>query len=401
MGDWEISEESLTTLSRAASMISINSRTELINGEEGGFVIGAPPMATADSKLNNYFSLVKEKCKDSWIFLKSQRLRQEVIRTIMAVLIFIVITSLMMIAQIESDEWFDQYSKWLALSNMKIKSMKAFRDIFAVDPLRDRLFEIVPDWNHMRAFLPDALLSSFIATFVLFNVIWIHRKRIEYQGLVVARRFFWIMSCLYLFRMLTFMATTVPNPIHNCVPKHAQIEDLEEYVKLIGDMASGRVSACTDNIYSGHTTLTVVIVFCFWMYSGLLVLQLYAVLHGMLIIGAILLTRLHYTVDVLIAMFMSAFVFLTFHFLLTIMVDDKLLEIENIDAASGAKAVLANERKALHRVYKDAINRAIWWLDGFDLRLASVERPPLEQEDEEVMEEVKLDPLPVSPTSNV
>lgn len=180
------------------------------------------------------------------------------------------------------------------------------------------------------------------------------------------------MSCLYFFRMATFMVTTVPNPVHNCVPKYADASsNFEQYVQLIKEMASGKVSACTDNIYSGHTTMTMTILFFFWMYSGQLFLQIYALLHAQVIIGAILITRLHYTIDVLIAVFMSAFVFLTFHFLLAVVLDDKLLTMSQIVASKREAEILKNERVTLHRVYKRWLNKTVWWLDGFDLRLAS------------------------------
>lgn len=327
--------------------------------------------------------------KESWAMVKSQRFGQEALRTAIACLVFGTITSLMMVAQMESDRWFDRYSKNLVLSLSKMRSMAAFRTVFAVDPLHDRLFTIIPDWSHMRGFLPDAFLSSFLGAFFLFNVLWVHRKRIQFQGLVVLRRVLWIMSCLYLFRTMTFIVTTVPNPIHNCVPKYAAVEDFEAYLLLIKDMASGRVSACTDNIYSGHTAMVTVIFFSFWMYSGLWILKIYALIHGSLTIGAILITRLHYTVDVLIAMFMSAFVFLTFHFLLTIMLDDKLIGIVEVatDETDGYVKILRTERRALHRVYSNAINRAVWWIDGFDLRLASgTANPELLQDQMELIE---------------
>lgn len=372
-------------------MLSMNSKSDLLQHNHS-VDIDPSTVDLEQEQSPNLARKMKNKSihylKESWRITKTRRFQQEVLRTTMAILVFATITSLMMMAQMASDEWFDTYSKQLALSTTKLQALSTFREVFAIDPLHDRLFLVIPDWSHLRGSLPDLLLSTFIGSFFLFNVVWIHRKRIQFQGLVVLRRFLWIMSCLYLFRMMTFIVTTVPNPIHNCVPKYAKIDNFEAYISLIKDMASGRVSACTDNIYSGHTTLTIVILFSFWMYSGLLVLQIYAILHAACIILAILATRLHYTVDVIIAMFMSAFVFLTFHFLLTVMLDDKLLELENIDTSTGVKRILANERVTLHRVYKKPINKAVWWMDGFDLRLASKSANVDAISDEPVMEEI-------------
>lgn len=324
--------------------------------------------------------------------LKNPRYGKEALRTMVAILTFGIVTSLMMMAQMESDRWFDYYVKSLALSTQKLRSLAIFRQVFAIDPLHDLLFERLPDWTDARGWLPDICLTTFIMSTVLFNVLWVHRQRIEFQGLVVLRRVLWVMSCLYMFRIWTFLATTVPSPIHNCVPKYVQVDNFDAYIRLIGNMASGKISACTDNIYSGHTALTTVMVFTFFMYSGVIWLNIYALLHGILIISTILLTRLHYTVDVLIAMFMSSFVFLTFHFLLTIMLDDSLLNLSTIDNVVGINAILNRERRALHRIYNKDINAAIWWLDGFDLRLEAHIFNGLQGMEEIVQSEIREEP---------
>jgi hypothetical protein len=311
--------------------------------------------------------------KNGWEFVKSERAGEEAVRTMVAVFIFGTITSLMMITQMASDRWFDTYTKSLILKTANMESVAVFRKIYATDPLHDLSFDWLPDWSHLRGWFPDLCLTTLMISTVFFNILWPHRKRIEYQGIVVLRRFLWILCILYLFRSLTIIVTTVPNPVFNCVPKHEHASNLQNYVRMIRSMASGKISACTDNIYSGHTSMATLMVYTFWMYSGLWFLKVYAVIHGFVIIWAILISRLHYTIDVLIAMFMTSFVFLTFHFLLTITLDDTLLgdEIDKkrLEGLTGTRKVLVNERRLLHRVYTGAVNRAVWWLDGFDLRL--------------------------------
>lgn len=393
------------SLSHAPSVKSMSSQADLLHHDSTadtsnhGTPLGMPMAGGHRQVLPTARMLFRETGR----ILRSKRFKHEALRTTVALLVFTTVTGLMMIAQMHSDAWFDEYTKKLALSVQKLKTMATFRTVFAVDPLHDRLFSIIPDWSDWRGWFPDLFLSSFIASCVLFNVLWVRRARIQFQGLVVLRRFLWILSVLYLFRMMTFMVTTIPNPIHNCVPKYARVADFAAYLELIGDMASGQVSACTDNIYSGHTAMAVLIVFTFWMYSGSWVLQVYALVHGLLAISAILVTRLHYTVDVLIAMFMSAFVFLIFHFLLTIMLDDQLIDTDP-DAYTGEKLILANERRTLHRVYNGRINKIVWWIDGFDLRLKSRE---IDEEDAELdgalgpQEMLMEDKRPESPTDKV
>jgi hypothetical protein len=360
-------------LKRSDSVITQCSGDLLISVNDNDNEQNEPKIEESSVVVKNWKTKGKEIGKRGWNFLTSQRAGEEALRTIVILLTFGTVTSLMMITQMASDQWFDSYTKGLAMSTTQMKTLSAFREIYATDPLHDWMFEWIPDWSHIRAWFPDLCLTTMMVTTVVFNMIWVHKKRIQYQGLVVFRRFLWILTILYLFRSLTFAVTTVPNPIFNCVPKYANVKDFDSYLLLIRDMASGKVSACTDNIYSGHTSLATLMVFTFWMYSGIWALKIYAVVHGAVIIFSILISRLHYTVDVLIAMFMTSFVFLTFHFLLTITVDDNLLgediKKQPLEHLSGIQKVLINERRLLHRVYTEALNQAVWWIDGFDLRL--------------------------------
>src|SRR5690606_7756813 len=86
----KISEESLRSLSRTGSIISINSRTDLIKDYSNDFTIGAPPIDTTsenqNSKIKKYIKILWGYCKDVWKMVKSKRCRQEVLRTTMAVL---------------------------------------------------------------------------------------------------------------------------------------------------------------------------------------------------------------------------------------------------------------------------------------------------------------------------
>lgn len=166
--------------------------------------------------------------------------------------------------------------------------------------------------------------------------------------------------------MCSFMVTTVPSPIHNCVPKYPQ--DPTAYLFYIGNMATGKITACTDNIYSGHTALITAIFFMNLVYSGRWYFTLYSFFHAAAVLLAILLTRLHYTVDILIALFMTSFVWCVYHFLLIIYLDQALLLRQQPEAED---ARILNERRLLLRLTNGRLITVLSWMDGMDLRLGT------------------------------
>lgn len=316
-------------------------------------------------------------------------------------------------AQVFSDH---QYGEYVQEFDMAVKEQNgAFPPdgipYYAQVPLHDRGFTIFPDLTDMRSWLPDMLLTSLLGLTLLFNVFWIHKPRMEYQGFVVARRMLWMLVTLYFFRTWSFLVTTVPSPLRGCTGKYLP-EDITPremvpgYIKLIGQMATGSVTACTDNIYSGHTSLITILVMTSIMYSGLNWFKVYATIHGAAALSTILITRLHYTVDVYIALLVASFIFLNYHFLLIIFLQGRLERYHAIKAAHIASFIanadeavtvqeteeikpedqiefnrrlleqqmamdmnwLKDEKRIIWRVIWIPLGRAIWWMDGMDLR---------------------------------
>ncbi len=284
---------------------------------------------------------------------------------------------------------------------------------YAQVPLHDRGFTIFPDWTLLRSWLPDMLLTSLLAATLLFNIFWIHKPRMEYQGFLVARRMIWVLATLYFFRTWSFLVTTVPSPLRGCTGKYlpedmSPSEMVPGYIKLIGQMATGSVTACTDNIYSGHTSLITILVMTFIMYSGVNFLKVYAAIHGALALLAILITRLHYTVDIYIALLVASFIFLNYHFLLLIFLQSRLEKchslkdklIEKFEAQMEEKQSqdirpnqfdfnrklfrlqtdldmewLRDEKRIIMRMIWLSFGKLIWWMDGMDLRRPEIDVP--------------------------
>ena len=286
----------------------------------------------------------------------------------------------MVAGQMVSDWLFDRYvRKKASLGQFK---QSAEGDVYAMEPLRDMLFEVLPDWSRHRGWLPDALLVPLVVACFFVNILWRRDKLLRYQGWIVLRRFLFILTILYAFRTFTFIVTTVPSPLSDCLPMYVEkdggdnqnggdnnnLAEYHKYLVLFGRMASGKVTACTDNIYSGHTTLITVSVWCFWQYSGAWWFKAYALIHASLVLMSILICRLHYTVDIIVAVIIASFVYVTVHYLIQFAIDERYNSTNHIGDQNAIDDNLKREKQVLERINFKFISRAISWIDGMDLR---------------------------------
>lgn len=185
-----------------------------------------------------------------------------------------------------------------------------------VRPLPDIVLDNVPtfDWalSVSEAIILVLVYSAFIAVIL-------HRHR-----MIVLRRIFMIMGLLYMMRSVTYFVTVLPkpNPHYHCAPKAGAnltaglvVGRVLKLLTGLGLSINGQHVYCGDYIYSGHTvTLTM----------AYLVIREYTPRHwwplhwcSMLFavtgVVMLLLSRGHYTVDVLVAYFVSSRVFWIYH----------------------------------------------------------------------------------------
>lgn len=334
---------------------------------------------------------------DEWT--RESRLQKEFFRTLILVAIFTLVSGCMIIGQMVSDQLFERYVRHVNITESQLIMRSAgthWLDIqggnvtlavessgngdgeeYAMEPLRDVVFQILPDWSRMRGWLPDALLVPLVAANIFVNVAWRPRPVMRYQGWIVLRRFLLILTLLYVFRTVTFIVTTVPSPMDDCRPMYVKSEKsnpgeaFSSYLILFGRMASGKVTACTDNIYSGHTSLISVSAWMFMQYTGgIWWLQGYALAHAAAALVSILLTRLHYTVDVIVAMIIASFVYITVHYLIQFAMDDLVPAPVTPGGDRGcATEAVKLERRLLERINSGRLLRMVRWLDGMDLRM--------------------------------
>ncbi|KAG0371598.1 hypothetical protein BGX24_001449, partial [Mortierella sp. AD032] len=164
--------------------------------------------------------------------------------------------------------------------------------------LRDRGFDVIPPQSDIGP------ANFFVMTSVVLTVLgigficpnWTMRA-------VVLRRCLWVIGSLSVYRSLTISVTTLPSPKEDCRPslKYGFWDMLIIAIQMI----PGTVEACTDDIFSGHTVFMVTCAIQWRLYcknKWLIYLSYLYISIGLYFVVA---TRLHYTVDVVLAVFIT------------------------------------------------------------------------------------------------
>lgn len=210
-------------------------------------------------------------------------------------------------------------------------------------PLPDLGHKLIGDkWDEIHLFnalhldaglMPDIVLVSLITATVLFAMCQPTRW-------IIFRRWFSVHGTLMLFRCLTISCTSLPDAHPQCrdggvnqspfgdLPPHLGggssvnrvMLDPEYFIETTFRMLMPGNTTCGDMVFSGHTMLLMLFGLTFhtyhkrtkdfWSVNGVKTL-----VWGWCVIGllAILATRLHYTIDVLLGMYLSLTVWSSYH----------------------------------------------------------------------------------------
>uniref|UniRef100_A0A914I3Z8 N(6)-L-threonylcarbamoyladenine synthase n=1 Tax=Globodera rostochiensis TaxID=31243 RepID=A0A914I3Z8_GLORO len=220
-------------------------------------------------------------------------------------------------------------------------------------PLPDIAFASLPYWPWALVVSECLMISAF---FVMLTIAILHKHR-----WVVLRRIFLIGSLLYLGRCVTMFVTQVPvaDPNYYCSPRlkpeertfwNILVRALSVLVGL-GLKINGRHTLCGDYIYSGHTIVHVTCYLFIREYSPRRWRPLHFLAFSLASVGilSLLFSRGHYSIDVIIAYWVTTRLFWMYHTL----------------------ADLPSLRNELHG--RNHLTKAIWfrlflWMEGNVLR---------------------------------
>lgn len=157
---------------------------------------------------------------------------------------------------------------------------------------------------------------------MLLVLLWFIQWMLLKHRSIIGRRFFFIVGTLYMYRCVTMYITTLPVPgMHfKCSPKllgdwEAQMRRVMKMIAGGGLSITGSHTMCGDYLYSGHTVmLTITYLFIneyshrrFWWYPwACWVLSAVGIF-------CILLAHDHYSVDVVVAYFITTRLFWWYH----------------------------------------------------------------------------------------
>eukprot|EP00834_Sanchytrium_tribonematis_P006100 NODE_420_length_7765_cov_0.831855.p4 type:complete len:293 gc:universal NODE_420_length_7765_cov_0.831855:2038-1160(-) len=177
------------------------------------------------------------------------------------------------------------------------------------DALFDRFLNNIPNYKYL-AYVANALTMTELWLSIIFMITipapW---------NLIVIRRALIVLGTLFFTRGIFIVMTTVPSPLGmDCKPDI--IKDEYAIIRLL-QLMSGTHSNCTDNIFSGHTSTVLTACIQIHFYCKFLTVRILSWLLSICAITFVLISRLHYTVDVLCALVIG----LLMHYMFVIAVD--------------------------------------------------------------------------------
>lgn len=186
-----------------------------------------------------------------------------------------------------------------------------------VGPLPDIVFDLFPPQDWALDVSEVIIIASMCAVLILFVV---HKHRF-----ILMRRVFLMMGILYLMRSVTMFVTQLPvaSETYYCSPQKNQTTP-DVIVKRVlhlsagfGLSINGKHTFCGDYIYSGHTiTLTMAyLVIKQYAPDGLHLISWLSWVASASGIIMIIISRGHYTIDVILAYYVSTRVFWMYHVL--------------------------------------------------------------------------------------
>ncbi|SCP05021.1 sphingomyelin synthase 1, putative [Plasmodium ovale] len=180
-------------------------------------------------------------------------------------------------------------------------------------PLKDRIHEMYKEAPSFMntAFINSNILFLLILTFLRFGLFFPILLSIS-----IFIRFTTMLSFIYCIRSIFIYVTTLPCPIPTCQPMKNKsfMENLYTSYLII----TAQVYECTDLIISGHTAFTTILKYIWFFYEKNIYIKIAIFFHVMYIFALIIISKFHYTVDVLMGYVFGSGIFLCYHGLLDV-----------------------------------------------------------------------------------
>ncbi|KAI9599136.1 hypothetical protein BDF19DRAFT_410521 [Syncephalis fuscata] len=232
--------------------------------------------------------------------------------------------------------------------------------------LYDTGFILVNDIS--EHWLPDFFVLSLLGMTVI-GVLWFCPTWPARQ--IVIRRLFWLTGSLYLYRAMTISVTTLPPP-RPCNPVLITGTPVLDVIKNGIKMLTGDAISCTDNIFSGHTMILTSCALHWRIYVRRKYIAYYVYLHVIAGIYTIIGTHMHYTVDIILAIFITYGMYAIYFCVIRLAMERHRWAVEE-HRLSGGKLWEKDDQEYQRvaytpRMLNSGMIRVIVWMDGLDLR---------------------------------
>ncbi|SIO73639.1 sphingomyelin synthase 2, putative (SMS2) [Babesia microti strain RI] len=172
----------------------------------------------------------------------------------------------------------------------------------SMSPLADRIHEVFKEHKS----LPFERVNILISIMVLFLTMRIMIFAPPFQALVNLMRIMLLMGVGYFIRGFFIAATTVPSATKDCVP--GSFNSSNKLLTIIGGNF-GLSLTCTDNIISGHAFSTILCSLLWFNLEDNVFIHIIIILYTSVICFLIVVTRGHYTIDVLFGIFYAVILY--------------------------------------------------------------------------------------------
>ncbi|KAF9914274.1 hypothetical protein BX616_008616 [Lobosporangium transversale] len=258
-------------------MLNRHSNTTMVGNPSTESPSGSRPYSSSDQP--NDVELVTSHHKSSNRGCWSRFVNSELGRAFFGLIYFVVICIGMAFCNQFSDH------RWVTTN---------YREIY----LEDRGFDIFPAQKDITP------ANVFVMTSVIFTLVGVALICPTWTARIIAiRRVFWVVGTLSILRALTLSVTTMPTPKVDCVP--ATKRGFGPMLWIALQMIPGTVQACTDDIFSGHTVFMVTCAIQWRLYCRNRWITYFTYIYITVGLYFVVATRLHYTVDVVLAVFIT------------------------------------------------------------------------------------------------
>lgn len=210
-----------------------------------------------------------------------------------------------------------------------VSALVWYRNPAGMAPLPDIMHDLLPfvDELSLPAFgvipghkLPDFFIALLLSATMLFILS-------RPQRATIARRFFTVYATLMLMRCVTIVVTSLPDALpicHTLTPGTQRFVDINiravilKAIRMVVPLAGHTPEmTCGDMVFSGHSTILVICGLVWHTYhrrvDGFNLIKTGVWLLASCGLISILVVRLHYTIDVLLALFLTISVWTSYH----------------------------------------------------------------------------------------